>query len=329
MSAVVNAVHEGKVFSPAKILKRYGNILLLLLVAIVMLFLNPRFMSLVNIVNLSRQIVPTGLLAIGLMFVIITGGIDLSVGFGVSLSAVLMGVVYLRTSHIGVALAATLAVGFLMGLVNGLIITRLRIYPFIATLATMSIFQGLTYVFSFGRLAWVRHPFTQFIGGGTILGVPFAFLFMIAVYLICHGILNWTKLGTYTIAIGDSEASSNLAGINIPRIKVVIYLLAGLCTSLCAIVLISRLGMTAPTIGGTSLLLDGIAATILGGTSLTGGKGSAGGTFIGVIIIVLVGNILNLLNVDPNFRDFFKGAIIIAVLFFDRAVNARSYREGG
>ncbi len=306
---------------------RYGNIILLIIVAVVMYFLNPRFLSLGNIVNLSRQIVPTGFLAMGAMFVIISGGIDLSAGFGVSLTAVLMGVVYLSTGNLWVALLVALGVGFLMGLANGLIITRLGLYPFITTLATMSIFQGLTYVFSFGRLAWVRHPFMQFLGGGTILGIPSAFLLIVVFYLLCHVLLNWTRLGTYCIAIGGSESSAVLAGINVRRSKLMLYVLSGICTGLSAIILISRLQMTAPTIGGSSIMMDGIAATILGGTSLMGGKGSVGGTFVGVIIIILIGNILNLLNIDPNFRDVFKGALIIAILFFDRAVNARSYKE--
>ncbi len=306
---------------------RYGNILLLVIVAVVMYFLNPRFLSLANIVNLSRQIVPTGFLAIGLMFVIVSGGIDLSAGFGVSLAAVLMGVVYLATGNLWVALLVTLAVGVLMGLANGLLIARLGMYPFIVTLATMSIFQGLTYVFSFGRLAWVRHPFMQFIGGGAIAGIPSAFLILVVFYALSHVVLNWTRLGTYAIAIGGSESSAVLAGINVRRTKLALYVLAGVCTSLCSIVMISRLQMTAPTIGGSALLMDGIAATILGGTSLTGGKASVGGTFVGVIIIILIGNILNLLNIDPNFRDVFKGVIIVAVLFFDRAVNAESYKE--
>jgi ribose transport system permease protein len=309
------------------LLKDYGNVLLLIIIAVVMSFLNPRFLSLANIINLSKQMVPTGLLALGLMFVIISGGIDLSAGFGVSLSAVLMGVVFLKSKNLWLALLVTIAVGILMGLLNGLIITKLKILPFITTLATMSIFQGLTYIFSFGRLAWVKHPFTRFLGGGTLFAVPFAFIFLAVCLLLGGLILTRLKLGTYAIAIGNNEESAVLAGIDVVRYKIYLYVLSGICTSLCAIILISRLEMTAPTIGGIPLLLDAIAATIIGGTSLMGGKGSIRGTFIGVVIIILIVNTLNLLNIAPNYRDVFKGLVIIAVLFFDRAVNAESYRE--
>lgn len=321
------AVETKRRFNLADFLRDYGNILLLVLIAAIMSVLNPRFLTIGNFINLSKQIVPTGLLAIGMMFVIISGGIDLSAGFGVSLSAVLMGVVYLSTDNLWLALLMAIGVGIAMGIVNGLIITKLKLLPFITTLATMTIFQGLTYIFSFGRLAWVKHPFTKFLGGGTVASVPFAFLLLIVVYLVAGLVLNRTKLGTYAISIGNNEESAVLAGINVNRYKLYLYALAGFCTSLGAIVLISRLEMTAPTIGGVSLLLDAIAATIIGGTSMMGGKGTSRGTFVGVIIIILIGNALNLLNVDPNYRDVFKGLVIIGVLFYDRGTNAESYKE--
>lgn len=318
---------EQRRLDPTGFLRDYGNILLLVVIAVIMSFMNARFLTATNFINLSKQIVPTGLLSLGLMFVIISGGIDLSAGFGVSLSAVLMGVVYLGTENLWLALLAAVGAGAAMGAANGLIITRLKILPFITTLATMSVFQGLTYIFSFGRLAWVRHPFTKFIGGGTVLHVPFALLLLIAVYLVGALLLNRTRLGTYAIAIGNNEESAILAGINVDRYKLYLYTLTGVCTSLGAVVLISRLEMTAPTIGGISILLDAIAATIIGGTSMMGGKGTVRGTFIGVIIITLIGNALNLLNIDPNYRDVFKGLVIIGVLFFDRGANAESYKE--
>ena len=321
------AVGTKRRFNLTDFLRDYGNILLLVLIAAIMSVLNPRFLTIGNFINLSKQIVPTGLLAIGQMFVIIAGGIDLSAGFGVSLSAVLMGVVFLGTANLWLALLMAIGAGIVMGILNGLVITRLRLLPFITTLATMTIFQGLTYIFSFGRLAWVRHPFTKFLGGGTVASVPFAFLLLIVVYLVGGLVLNRTKLGTYAIAIGNNEESAVLAGINVDRYKLYLYALAGFCTSLGAIVLISRLEMTAPTIGGISLLLDAIAATIIGGTSMTGGKGTARGTFIGVIIIILIGNALNLLNVNPNYREVFKGLVIIGVLFYDRGTNPESYKE--
>jgi inositol transport system permease protein len=318
---------NNKSFTVINFLKNYGNVLMLVLTAIIMIFLNPRFLSLRNILNLSKQIVPTGIMALGAMFVIISGGIDLSAGYGVSLIAVVLGIVYLNTNSILLAIIFSLITGILMGVLNGVIITKLKMLPFITTLATMSLFQGLAYIFLFGKMAWVRHPFTTFLGNGNIFGIPFPFIFLGIIYFIGYLMLNHFKLGIYTIAIGNNEEGAIFAGINVDKYKFYLYILSGILTSICAILLISRLQMTTPTIGGISILLDAVAATIIGGTSLTGGKGSVRGTFIGVIIITLIGNILNLLNIDPNYRDVFKGLVIITVLFFDRAVNAKEYSK--
>jgi len=322
-----SVTNNNKSFNEINFLKNYGNILLLVLVAIIMVILNPRFLSLRNILNLSKQIAPTGIMALGAMFIIMSGGIDLSMGFGVSLVAVVLGIVYLNTDSILLAIIVSLITGVLMGVLNGVIITKLKMLPFITTLATMSIFQGLAYLFLFGKMAWVRHPFTVFLGNGNIFGIPFPFIFLLIIYFIGYLILNHFKLGVYTIAIGNNEEGVIFAGVNVDKYKFYLYVLSGVLTSICAILLISRLQMTTPTIGGISILLDAIAATIIGGTALTGGKGSVRGTFIGVIIIILIGNILNLLNIDPNYRDVFKGMVIITVLFFDRAVNARQYAK--
>lgn len=307
------------------IFKNYGNIIILFLVIIVMAFLNPRFMSLKNFLNLSKQIVGPGILALGLMFVIISGCIDLSAGFAISLLSVIFALIFETTKNILFAIIITMIMGLAIGAFNAFIITKLRIIPFVATLATMLIFQGLTYILLFGKMAWVRHPFTKLLGEGKIFGIPLLFLLMIFIYAIASIILNYTKIGKYSIAIGSNEEGAILDGINVIIYKYLIYMLSGLFISISAIVMISRLQLATPTIGGIGIFMDAAAATIIGGTSLTGGKGSVFGTFIGVVIIVIIGNIINFLNIDPNYRDFFKGIVIIGVLFFDRVVNAKQY----
>jgi len=308
-------------------LKNYSFVFILVAISLLITFFNPDFLTFRNWQNLTKQMVPTALLALGLMFVMVSGGIDLSVGFGISLSAVILGIAYLGTNNIYISIFSALACGLLMGLTNGLIITGLKILPFIATLATMSIFQGLTYIFSFGRLAWVKHPVTSFLGEGTFLGIPIIFIFLVLIYAVGFLIFYKTKIGTYAIAIGDNEESARLAGISINKYKMILYLLAGIFTALAAIVLIMRLEMTAPTIGGTGILLDAIAATVLGGTSLMGGKGNVIGTFFGSITITVIGNALNLLNISANYRDVFKGVVIILVLILDRVINAEKYKR--
>lgn len=310
------------IFRP-DVLREYGNIFILVLIILVMLVLNPRFLGINNILNISRQMVPVGLLALGAMFVIMSGGLDLSAAFGVSLAAVIFGLVYEKSVNIFIIILITVVAGILMGILNGLVITRLKMLPFIVTLATMAIFQGVTYLVSGAKLIYIENPFITFLGSGTILKIPSSFIFLVFFYFIGYVILNQTKLGTYIIAIGNNEKSSVLAGINIDKYKFYIYAFSGFCTGLTAVLLVSKVQMSVPSIGGLSLLLDAVAATILGGTSLSGGKGTIRGTFVGVLLIVIIGNIINLLSIDANYRDVIKGLVIIAVLLFDRAINIK------
>ena len=315
-------IKSKRIFKP-DILREYGNIFILVLIILVMLIINPRFLSINNIINISRQMVPVGLLAMGAMFVIMSGGLDLSAAFGVSLAAVIFGLVYEKSVNIFIIILITVVTGIVMGIFNGLVITRLKMLPFIVTLATMAIFQGLTYLISGAKLIYVENSFTTFLGSGTLGKIPSSFIFLVFFYFIGYFILNQTKLGTYIIAIGNNEKSSVLAGINIDKYKFYIYAFSGFCTGLAAVFLVSKVQMSVPSIGGLSLLMDAVAATILGGTSLSGGKGTIRGTFIGVLLIVIIGNIINLLSIDANYRDVIKGLVIIVVLLFDRAINIR------
>jgi ribose/xylose/arabinose/galactoside ABC-type transport system permease subunit len=315
-------IKSRRVFKP-EILREYGNIFILVLIILVMLIINPRFLSLNNIINISRQMVPVGLLAMGAMFVIMSGGLDLSAAFGVSLAAVIFGLVYEKPLNIFIIIIITVVAGIVMGIFNGFLITRLKMLPFIVTLATMAIFQGLTYLISGAKLIYVENPFITFLGSGTLGKIPSSFIFLIFFYFIGYIILNQTKLGTYIISIGNNEKSSVLAGINIDKYKFYIYSFSGFCTGLAAVFLVSKVQMSVPSIGGLPLLLDAVAATILGGTSLSGGKGTIRGTFVGVLLIVIIGNIINLLSIDANYRDVIKGLVIIVVLLFDRAINIR------
>jgi ribose/xylose/arabinose/galactoside ABC-type transport system permease subunit len=320
----INSVEsKNRSFKKLDIFRELGNVIILALIVIVMLIVNPRFLSVGNIINLSRQMVPVGILAIGAMFVIMSGGLDLSAAFGVSLAAIIFGLFYEKSVNIFIIILITVAAGILMGIFNGLLITRLKMLPFIVTLATMAIFQGLTYLIAGAKLIYIENSFTTFLGSGEIWKIPSSFIFLVFFYFIGYLILNQTRLGTYIIAIGNNEKSSVLAGINIDKYKFYIYAFSGLCTGLAAVLLVSKVQMSVPSIGGLSLLLDAVAATILGGTSLSGGKGTIRGTFVGVLLIVIIGNIINLLSIDANYRDVIKGLVIIAVLLFDRAINIK------
>jgi ribose transport system permease protein len=307
--------------------ERYGPLIFLVVFSLVVGLLNPRFLSIDNFKNLSQQIVPMGIVALGLTFIIIAGDIDLSAGWGVSLIATVVGVLFGIYNNVLIALIPALLCGLMLGLINGLLVTKLGIPPFVTTLATMSIAQGLTYAVSTGRYIFVQHPFFVALGRGTILGVPINFLLLIVVYAIGYMILNNTKLGVYTYAIGGNEEGARMAGINIGKWKMILYIMSGICMTLAAIITIARISLVTPNIGGSSLLLDSVAAVILGGTSMSGGKGTLQGTFIGVVLMGAIGNTLNLLNVPAVYQDVFKGLVIILALYLEKGISLVKIKE--
>jgi ribose transport system permease protein len=257
-----------------------------------------------------------GIVALGLMFIIISGGIDLSAGFGVALSIVCTGMVFGFTKNIVLAIIASIVVGMILGTLNAVIITRIGLQPFIVTLATMSIAQGLTQILSTGQIVFFSHPVLAYLGRGRILHAPTSTVILLVLYAIGYLILNYTKLGAYTFALGDNEEGARLAGIPINRYKTILYIMSGVCMGMAAIIIISRIALVAANLAGVSLLLDAVASVILGGTSINGGSGTVEGTLIGVVLVGMISNALNLLNVPPVFQDVFKGGVIILALYY-------------
>ncbi len=310
-------------------LQSYGPVILLVLFAAIVAAVNPRFLSVPNLVNISQQIVPVGIVSLGAMLVIISGGIDLSAGFGVALSIICTGIVFGITKNIVLAMVASIIVGITLGFFNSIFITRIGIQPFIVTLASMSVAQGLTQLLSTGKIVFFNHPFLAFLSRGRLLFIPISTLFLIFLYVIAYLVLNYTKLGAYTYALGDNEEGARLAGIPINRYKTVLYIISGVCMGMAAVIIISRVALVASNLAGTSLLLDTIASVILGGTSASGGSGTVQGTFVGVILVGMISNALNLLNVPPVFQDVFKGVVIILALYYQVATKPmRRARRG-
>ena len=286
-----------------KIIPFIGLILLIIVVSI----LNPSFLDLSNLLNLLRQISINGLIAFGMTFIILTGGIDLSVGSILALSSAF------------IALIIGVLIGFVLGAVNGLLVTKGNMAPFIATLATMTIFRGLTLVITDGN------PITnlgdsylfQLFGKGYFIGIPVPAVTMIIVFVILLIILQKTTFGRHTYAIGGNEVAAKISGIKVNKIKILIYGISGLMSALAGGILTSRLNSAQPT-AGTSYELDAIAAVVLGGTSLTGGKGRIVGTLIGVLIIGVLNNGLNLLGVSSFYQQVVKGVVILIAVLIDR-----------
>ncbi|PRY52868.1 monosaccharide ABC transporter membrane protein (CUT2 family) [Knoellia remsis] len=284
---------------------------------------SPIFLTFGNITNVLFSTVVIGLLALGTTFVIITGGIDLSIGTGMALCAVMSGT-FITTWGIPWPLGVVLAVlfGGLIGFVNGVNVAGLGLPPFIATLAMMLVAQGLALVISKSAPIYFSDSpgYTQLSTGNLIPGldVPNAVLVLALATIVAAVLLGRTVLGRYTFAIGSNEEATALSGINVGRWKIVIYTLAGLFTGLAGVMISARLGSAQPATG-MGYELQAIAAVVIGGTSLAGGKGSIVGTIIGALIISVINNGLQLMSIPQEWQNVILGAVIIVAVYADMA----------
>ncbi|MCL1950663.1 MAG: ribose ABC transporter permease [Turicibacter sp.] len=302
------------------VLKNLGPLVGLIVLVVFISILNPRFIQSQNILNLLRQVSINALIAFGMTFVILTGGIDLSVGATLALSSALSAGLMVSGVPAIVAILAGIALGALLGAVNGLLITVGKMAPFIATLATMTLFRGLTLVYTDGN------PITglgdsvlfQMMGRGYVFGfIPFPVFIVLITFVGLFVLLHKTPFGRKTYAIGGNEKASFISGIKVDRMKLIIYSLSGALSALAGIILSSRLNSAQPN-AGNAFELDAIAAVVLGGTSLTGGKGKILGTLIGVLIIGVLNNGLNLLGVSSFYQQVVKGVVILIAVLLDR-----------
>jgi len=289
-----------------------------LLICLVLSLLTPGFFSIQNTTIILRQVSINGILAIGVTFVIISGGIDLSLGSVVAFT----GVVAALFAHPGeypliIALGMAILAGLAIGGVNGLAVTRGKVAPFIVTLGMMTIARGLALLASDGRPVTGLSDSFNYIGGGSVLGVPIPVLIFGAIILLSSFILNKTRLGRYLYAVGGNEKAAYASGIRVNSVKVLSYMICSGLAAIAGIVLASRITTGQPN-AGLAYELDAIAAVVIGGTSLSGGIGSIGGTVLGVLLIGVINNGLDLLNVSSYYQQIIKGAIIIAAALIDR-----------
>lgn len=301
------------------IVKKSGALIGLVVLFVVISCLNSSFIEPGNLKNLLRQVSINALISFGMTFVILTGGIDLSVGSILALSSALMGSMIVGGLNPILAIVVACVIGTALGAVNGLIVTLGKVAPFIATLATMTVFRGLTLVYTNGNpISGLTEDqaFLDF-GQGYFLSIPVPAVIMLVVFAILHFILTSTPLGRKTYAVGGNEKVSFIAGIKIERIKVFAYAVTGTLTALAGAILTSRLNSAQPT-AGTGYELDAIAAVVLGGTSLSGGKGRIVGTLIGALIIGTLNNGLNILNVSSFYQQVVKGIVILLAVLMDR-----------
>jgi len=301
-----------------RINEKYGTIFILILMGTITTILYPGFLSSTNLTNLIRQISIIAIIAFGSTFVIISGGIDLSPGSVVGLTSVVVA----SLAHPGmypviVPILAGIIVGSLAGLINGVIITKTRIPPFIATLGMMITARGMALIYSKGNPIGNFSKEFEFIGGGELFGIPVPILILIGLFILSHILLNNTIFGLYTYAIGSNEQAAIVSGINVNRQKVLIYMYAGLMAGIAAIVLTSRI-ISGQPLAGVGFELDAIAATVIGGTSLSGGIGTIPGTLIGALIMGTLNNAMDILGVSPYWQQVFKGVIIVCAVVLDQ-----------
>jgi ribose transport system permease protein len=294
--------------------------LFLVLVVMVIFFTlaSPFFLTWTNLVNLGQTVAASGIVAIAMTLVIVSGGIDLSVGSVAALAGVLTSLLW-TFMGVPLALAALLGVlsGLVVGAVNGFMITRIKINPLIATLATFSIVRGLAFVISNGQTNQLNNDAFKFLGRGAIAGVPFSLLILIAVYAVFSFVFSQTRFGRNIFAIGGNAEASRLAGIRINRTLLWVYLISGVVAGCAGILIASQLALSAPR-AAVGLELTAIAAVVLGGTSLSGGKGTLLGTILGVLILRILDNGLVLLNVSSFYQEVASGAVLLLAVGFDQ-----------
>lgn len=309
--------NSGLKLSTLKIPEGMNAIIGLIAIFIVMTFLSPHFLTVGNIQNILIQSAVTALLASGITVVIISGGIDLSVGTVMTFASCLFGVFFLNFG-IGIGLSIILALisGASLGLINGLIISKSDVPPFIVTLGMMGIAQGLALIFTSGYSLYGFPMGFLFLAEGVLFGIPIPVILVIIVYSLIYVLLDKTSLGRYIYAIGGNEEAAALAGIKIVSVKIRIYILSSFTASIAGILFAARNASALPSLG-QGYELDAIAAAVIGGTSFSGGVGHIWGTVIGAVIMGTIKNSLNLMNVSPFIQRIAIGVIIILAVFVD------------
>ena len=298
----------------------YRSVLILLVICVFATILSPSFLSVTNLFNVFKQITVAGIVGCGMTFVILTGGIDLSVGSILGLSGVLASGVLASTGNTAVAVAVSLTVGIACGAVNGFFVSVCGIPPFISTLGMMTLLRGVILVYTKGSPIPIKSDAYKFFGKGSIAGIPVPVIILIIVFLLAHYILTQTSYGRSVYAGGGNREAARLSGIRVKTSEFLVYTLNGLMCGMAGLILTARLG-SAQSTSGTGIEMDAIAAVILGGTSLSGGVGFVLPTVVGAMIMGIIDNILTLMNVNPHATNIVKGAVILIAVLVDKKVK--------
>ncbi|EIV8657211.1 ribose ABC transporter permease [Vibrio parahaemolyticus] len=312
-------ISRKKLFTKEWLIEQKSLIALLFLIVVVS-FLNPNFFTVDNILNILRQTSVNAIIAVGMTLVILTAGIDLSVGSVLALCGAFAASLIAMEVPVLIAVPTALLAGAALGAISGIIIAKGKVQAFIATLVTMTLLRGVTMVYTDGRP--ISTGFTDtadafaWFGTGYALGIPVPVWLMVVVFAAAWYLLNHTRFGRYVYALGGNESATRLSGINVDRVKIGVYAICGMLAALAGIIVTSRLSSAQPT-AGMGYELDAIAAVVLGGTSLMGGKGRIMGTLIGALIIGFLNNALNLLDVSSYYQMIAKAVVILLAVLVD------------
>lgn len=303
-------------------IKKYGVLIGLLFISIVVSIITPNFLTYINILNIIRQSTIIGLMAIGTTYVIIGGDFDISIGSTLALTAaIVLGFQEYVPWYIAIVIA--LLIGSLIGFVNGILTAKVKMIGIIVTVGTMTIVRGLTYLYTGGYPIVGKSESFKFIGSGYVGFLPFPIIIWIVMVIFWQFILSKTKLGRYTLAVGGNKEVARLSGVPVDFYKIMTFIIGGLMAAMGGIIYASRLNVATP-LAGDGYELDAIASTVIGGTSVSGGEGSVVGTVVGVLLLAIIGNVFNLLGVHVYIQYVIKGIVIIAVVGFD---SYTKYRE--
>ena len=302
--------------------RRLGTVAGLVGLCLLLWILTPHFLTVSNLLNVLEQTSINAVIAVGMTFVILSGGIDLSVGSVLALSGVVMAALLHQGTAVPLAIAGGLAIGFGFGALNGVAIAWGRLPPFIATLGMMSIARGFALLFTEGRPVSGFDEGFRSLATARLLGIPAPVLMTAAVYLAARFVLSSTRFGRYVYAMGGNEEATRLSGVNVRLHKTLVYGVSGLTSAVAAALLTARLNSAQP-IAGIMYELDAIAAVVIGGTSLSGGEGGVGGTLIGALIMGVLRNGLNLLGVSSFLQQVVIGLVIVFAVLLDTVLKSR------
>jgi ribose/xylose/arabinose/galactoside ABC-type transport system permease subunit len=303
--------------------RKYGISVVMVIMIVLLAIASPTFRTSGNVLSVLLQVSINGILTLGMVFVITAGGIDLSIGSMLALTSVIIGVVLNSSGNIWLACVCSIAATTFFGLMNGLLVAKFRMIPFVVTLATQLVIRGVAYIISGGYSQSLANEDFKTIGGGKLFGVvPFPIIILLAVIVISFIILHNTRLGRYVYAVGGNINAATASGVNVFRTQISSYVISGICCGIAGIIMTSRISAAQPNIG-VGYETDAIAACVIGGTSFAGGVATIPGTVVGIVIIGLIYNGMNLVGINSYWQTITKGLLILGAVLLDMLMNKK------